>query len=1035
MSFKTALLGAAASGVIAISAPALGQETTSDEAEAAGQGQSEDVIVVTGRRGSILNSIAEKRDADALIDVLSADQAGRFPDPNVAEALARIPGIGFQRENDTGQGEFISIRGLDASYNTVLFDGIRTGTADEYRRTALDIVTANNISSIRVTKAPLPQDATEGIGGVVDIRTRGPLERPETGYVSADIRENTFDDRNGYRFGAGISRRFGDDFGVNLSGAYRQSYFDTLYVNPASNVPEQLNAITLTGRNGATATFTDEDELDLVPKNRLDLNDFTNEQINFEDNLIGRENLNLAAVVDWRIAPHTILTFGARYTRDETTQTTSNVEFDADNGDILPDGMGGFLPSTFPDPEVTFEGQIEDSEEIQERYFLRGETFLDNWTFNYIAGYSRAFEDEPVLSIDFTNDFDSVPGGRDDNAVTFVPLDLTNPPFARPDPKDLDVFLLGIDPFCTDASGDPCGEINDFDETLEDSRENTRYSARFDTTYDFDDRGALQNVRFGLQYEESEYVDRFIDLSDVDDSLGPNGEFLGVDRSGEFGGSLADNNAAVGDYGLVDGSQSSFDRIGSPFDDIGLTGVTLFDPDALRDLRRSFRESFFASGADFEDVNLLTAKERFLTAYVQSELTFGRLDIIGGVRVEQYDADFSAPQDFTSSVIFDISGGVPGGGDSTDLALSPDVQNDTSADNFVALPRVAFNYNVSDRLLLRAAYTTSIARPTFDLLAAEVSGDFDIELIDGVAPANATLADVQSVEIDYDLGNPNLENAYSRNLDFSAEFYFDDENALTVAVFYKEIDDFIYNTFALDGGLNPSLSFDPVQAVQNAPFSADGRALIEQLGGIEALTSIGNAQIDINVPENGDTATVYGVEIGAFHTFSYLPGLLSNLAFAGNLTLQETKTEIEMGVFEANDALVVIGDAQVGDVLVEEFAFFNSPEVTGNAAIFYTDDRFEISLAYRYAGIQLEEVEQFGFSQYQQARGFLDFDFEYTFDDLGPASRVTLFFSANDILDDGTEPTTYETYGRGDITQNFASFNGRSYRAGFRLRF
>ena len=1031
MSLKAALLGAAASGVIAISAPALGQETSSDEAETAGQGQGQDIIVVTGRRGSILNSIAEKREADGVIDVLSADQLGRFPDPNVAEALGRIPGIGFQRENDTGQGEFISIRGLDASYNTVLFDGIRTGTADQFRRTALDIVTANNISSIRVTKTPLPQDATEGIGGVVDIRTRGPLERAETAFISGDLRENTFDDRTGYRFGAGISRRITDTFGVNLSASFRQTYLDTLYVNPASFVPELVNAVTLTGENGTTATFTEEDQLSLVPNNFLDLGDFTNEQINFEDNLIGRENLNLAAVFDWQVAPHTLLTFGARYTQDDTTQTTSNVEFDADNGDILPDGMGGFLPSTFPDPEITFEGQIEDSEEIQERYFLRGETVVDNWTFDYIAGYSRAFEDEPVLSIDFTNDFDSVPGGRDDNAVTFVPLDLSNPPFAAPIPKDIDVFRRALDPFCTDAAGDACGEINDFDEALEDSRENTRYSARFDTTYEFDDRGPLQNIRFGLQYEQSEYTDRFVDISDRDDSLGPNGEFLGVDRSGEFGGRLSDNNAAIGDYGLVDGSESGFDRIGSPFDNIDLTGVTLFDPDALRDLRRTFRDSFFASGSNFEDVNLLTAEERFMTAYVQGELDFGRLTVIGGVRVEQYEGDFSAPQDFTSSVIFDLGGG----GDSRDLALSPDIQNETSADNFEALPRVVFNYELTDRIQLRAAYTTAIARPTFDLLAAEVDGDFDIELAAGVDPANATLADVQNVEIDYSLGNPNLTNAYSQNFDLSAEFYFDDQNALTVAVFYKTIDDFIFNTFAIEDDLNPSLSFDPVAAVENAPFSDSGRALIDQLGGVEALANSPNAQVNINVPENGDTATVYGLEVGAFHTFSYLPGLLSNLGFAGNITLQETETEIEVGVFDANDALVVIGDAQVGEVLVQEFAFFNSPEVTYNASLFYSDERWEVTLGYRYQGIQLEEIEQFGISQYQQARGFLDFDIEYSIADVGPASTATVFFSANDLLDDGTEPTTYETRGRSEAFQDFASFNGRSYRAGFRLRF
>ena len=80
----------------------------------------EDIVVVTGQRGSIVNSLDEKKNSESVTDILSADQVGRFPDPNVAEALARIPGISFQRENDTGQGEFISIRGLDASYGRVV---------------------------------------------------------------------------------------------------------------------------------------------------------------------------------------------------------------------------------------------------------------------------------------------------------------------------------------------------------------------------------------------------------------------------------------------------------------------------------------------------------------------------------------------------------------------------------------------------------------------------------------------------------------------------------------------------------------------------------------------------------------------------------------------------------------------------------------------------------------------------------------------------------------------------------------------------
>lgn len=1035
---------------------AIAQDSPVEVVEASDDGETDltqEVVIITGQRGSIINSLAEKEAADSITDILSADQLGRFPDPNIAESLARIPGISFQRENDTGEGEFISIRGLDASFNTVLFDGLRTGTADQFRRTALDIVTSNNISSVRVTKAPLPEDASEGIGGVVDIRTRSPLQRREGSSFSFDLRDNTFNDDTGFRVSAGTTKEITNRLGVNFSVSYRETYIDSIYANPASFTLEQISPFQATAANGQVATFIDEDELNLVPGGFLPTSLFTNEQINFEINDIKRENLNIAGAIEYLVSDNTTITFGGRYTRDDTTQTTSNIEFDADNGDITcasgefdDDAFQAASPfdrtscttianSDFPDPEVTFEGQIEDSEEIQERYFLRGNTVLDQWSFEYTAGYSRAFEDEPVLSIDFTNDFDDVPGGTNDAAVTFVPLDFSNPNFPAPNPGDPLVFIQAIDPFCenpAETSG-RCGEINDFDESLEDSRENTRTAFKFDGQYDFANEGIFENVKFGFQYELSEYTQLELDISDVDDSLGPNGEFLGIDRAGQPGGSLPDSNILLGDLGLVDGTLQRFDVIKDPYRDIRFFGIPLFNENRLRQIRGEFRRGFLESGSEFRGVTRLEAEENFYTGYAQAKLTFGKLDVIGGVRVEQYEADFSAPVEFDAGLIESLNGG----GDVITLDDGGQLaQARTSTDNFEVLPRIAFNYNLSDDMKIRASYTTALARPTFDLLAAEVDGNFSIDLVDGVAAANATAADVESVSLSYSLGNPNLKNAYAQNFDLSYEWYMDDANAIAVAVFYKRIDDFIFNTFALEGDLGVVLGdFDPRVALQSAPFSAEGLALVNQLGGFDSLLGVNNANVLVRAPANGDEATVFGVELSFFHTFDYLPGALSNLGFAGNVTWQETETEIQLGTLDSEDALVVLGLANAGDVLVREFDFFNSPDVTGNAAIFYNDDTWEATLAYRYAGRQLEEVSSFGLAQYIQDRGFLDLDVEYTLPEFGAINRATVFFSANDILDDGTEPTTYETNDIDGDLPNFASYNGRNYRLGLRISF
>src|SRR3546814_8914505 len=66
-------------------------------------------IVVTGIRGALRQSIEAKRDSDVIADVISAEDIGKFPDKNVAEALQRVPGIVVNRE--FGEGERVSLRG------------------------------------------------------------------------------------------------------------------------------------------------------------------------------------------------------------------------------------------------------------------------------------------------------------------------------------------------------------------------------------------------------------------------------------------------------------------------------------------------------------------------------------------------------------------------------------------------------------------------------------------------------------------------------------------------------------------------------------------------------------------------------------------------------------------------------------------------------------------------------------------------------------------------------------------------------------
>src|SRR5690349_1086593 len=88
----------------------------------------ESEIVVTGIRGSIREAIDAKRDLAVIADVVTAEDVGKFPDKNVAEALQRVPGIVVNRE--FGEGERVSLRGTAPNLTKTLLNGHSVATAD-----------------------------------------------------------------------------------------------------------------------------------------------------------------------------------------------------------------------------------------------------------------------------------------------------------------------------------------------------------------------------------------------------------------------------------------------------------------------------------------------------------------------------------------------------------------------------------------------------------------------------------------------------------------------------------------------------------------------------------------------------------------------------------------------------------------------------------------------------------------------------------------------------------------------------------------
>ena len=191
-------------------------------------GANEGDIVVTG--ASLLDNTAralnQQRSADNTITVISADAIGRFPDPNIAEALQRAPGVGIER--DQGEGRYINVRGAPSEFSAISVDGIQIPSVDPTTRAVdLDTLPSDIVANIEVTKSLLPYQDADSIAGAVNITTRSAFDRKGfalTGMAGASY--NQFGKGSDYRGSGAISDTFGADrqFGLLLSGSYSRTH-------------------------------------------------------------------------------------------------------------------------------------------------------------------------------------------------------------------------------------------------------------------------------------------------------------------------------------------------------------------------------------------------------------------------------------------------------------------------------------------------------------------------------------------------------------------------------------------------------------------------------------------------------------------------------------------------------------------------------------------------------------------------------------------------------------------------------------------
>ncbi|KQM21208.1 hypothetical protein ASE73_05935 [Sphingomonas sp. Leaf24] len=150
--------------------PAPPAGTVQDAATAVDDGE----IIVTGLRASLRRATDIKRNADNIVDSIVADDIGKLPDQNIAEAIQRIPGVTISRDN--GEGQFITVRGLGPAFSSALYNGRILATENQGREFSFDILPAELINRVDVSKTPTAAQIEGGIAATVDMYTARPFD-------------------------------------------------------------------------------------------------------------------------------------------------------------------------------------------------------------------------------------------------------------------------------------------------------------------------------------------------------------------------------------------------------------------------------------------------------------------------------------------------------------------------------------------------------------------------------------------------------------------------------------------------------------------------------------------------------------------------------------------------------------------------------------------------------------------------------------------------------------------------------------------
>jgi outer membrane receptor protein involved in Fe transport len=397
------LCGVSALTVGAFSAPALAQD-------AAAPAASSDIetVVVTGILGSLQRDLDIKRNSTGVVDAISAEDIGKFPDSSLAGAMQRIPGVtvsmgavggggmngsavgGTGGTSSTGEAGLITVRGFGPTYNETLYDGRQVATGIGSRAFDFGSVSADFVSQLDILKTPDSTLSSGAIGATINIKFPKPFDHPGlqvAGSVAGNFKPNQGNLTPSVDFL--ISDTFANDtIGVLFDASYADTRTVTNHVNVQAWYGTKFAPSQFAGAApGASTTAS-------VPG--FAIQDYGVYQDHTDD-----VKQSSRFVLQWRPTDALELTLNDNYARDRQHQNQYGYSIWFNQGslrDVVENSNGTVTSFNQPNTPTDFQGQLNN-------YVLQ----------NNDVGLNAKYNASDKLSLIFDYDFSEAwlnPGGQ-----------------------------------------------------------------------------------------------------------------------------------------------------------------------------------------------------------------------------------------------------------------------------------------------------------------------------------------------------------------------------------------------------------------------------------------------------------------------------------------------------------------------------------------------------------------------------------------------------------------------------------------------